>query len=67
MQRNPRVLPSEKIRETVFIKSTGHSSTTFTFSHWANKLSFLIERHPGSKAKLKIGKFVMLRNDKIFL
>jgi hypothetical protein len=50
------------------MKSSGHSSTAsgseardfsmFTFSHWANKLRFLIERHSKLKSEIKNENFL---------
>ncbi len=61
--KNLRVLSQRKICETWFYEIVVDAAkglearefSPFTFSHWANKLRFLIERH--SKLKSEIKKF----------
>jgi hypothetical protein len=53
-------LQREKSAEKYFMKSASHSSSPqhrghsfFTFSHWANKLRFLMELHSKLKREFK--------------
>ena len=62
--KNPRVFLREKSAKRVFMKSSSHSSTAsgnVFFSHWANKLRFLIERHSKLKSEIKNNKFFFIQ------